>query len=321
MARSLSQLLPAPKEAVRCAEHARSIAADPGGTAIRADRIVLVATPLPWPKPALHHPLLNSLREVLASSSTPTRLLASLAAVHPSAGDDTEVTVYQRVNGSATEQRYQVANTDQLVDLGRALIAADTIWLERHLIGSADPARPAVLICTQGSHDVCCGSEGSRLAEKLEAEPDLTVHRVSHTGGHRFAPTAMTLPDGRMWANLDFDLVARILAAPIDDAGAGGAGDLASRCRGWWGADVGPAQVAERAVFAEQGWAFNHEQRQVTVGEVVDGMIPCTVLTTSVRWRVEVVEGRTVPTIACRQPGGLPAKPSHEYDVVSLRLT
>ena len=317
MARSLDQLLPAPDEVIRCADYSRSIAVDPGGTAIRADRIVVVATPLPWPKPALAHSLLADLRAVLASSPTPIRLLAAVPTAHPSAGDGIEVTVYDRIDGSAAERRYRVANTEQLVDLGRAVMAAEARTLERRLVGSDDPARPTVLICTQGSHDVCCGSEGSRLAGRLETVPGLIVHRVSHTGGHRFAPTAMTLPDGRMWADLDVDRVATILAADKDRAG--DLDELVPRCRGWWGAETGPAQVAERAVFAEQGWAFNHEQRHVAVGEAVEGTIQCTVTTPSVQWLVEVAEGRAIPAIACRQPGGLPAKPGVEYEVVSLR--
>ena len=65
----------------------------------------------------------------------------------------------------------------------------------------------AVLICTQGSHDVCCGSEGTRLAADFEAvlrayssqsddvadnlptsTGQVTVYRVSHTGATGLPP-------------------------------------------------------------------------------------------------------------------------------------
>ncbi len=46
-----------------------------------------------------------------------------------------------------------------------------------------------------------------------------------------------------MWAGLDTASVTQIL----DHSGAAMA--LGPRCRGWWGADTGPAQAAERAAF------------------------------------------------------------------------
>ena len=160
--------------------------------------------------------------------------------------------------------------------------------------------RDRVLICTQGSHDVCCGSEGARFAAEAETIPDLTVYRVSHTGGHRFAPTAMTLPDGRMWAHLDLDLLGSILSRSAAPA------EIADRCRGWWGAAPGPDQIAERAVFAQLGWSFNDRDRTVAT-ESVDGVSVCRVTAGNESWVVTVAIDRYLPTIACRQPGGLPA--------------
>jgi hypothetical protein len=328
MERSLSPLLPGPDEAVRCAQHARSIGVDPGGTAIRADRIVLVGVPAPWPKPALDHARLSGLRAELASSLVPTRLLATAPSDDAPDGAGTgagiEVTVFDRVGPSARQRRFLVEGEADLVALGRALARSrpeaspgtspgDTTSA-RGPVDDLLPAPRAILICTQGSHDVCCGSEGARLAADLDAVDDLDVYRVSHTGGHRFAPTAMTLPDGRMWAGLDPDRVAHILAATGDVV------ELAALCRGWWGAEVGPAQVAERAVFAAEGWALDQVERRVTVdGEWDGGSIGCTVVTGEASWEVRVAEGRTVPTIACRQPGGQPAKLGPEYEVVSIR--
>ena len=83
---------------------------------------------------------------------------------------------------------------------------------------------------------------------------------------------------------------------------------------------MGPAQVAERAVFAAQGWGFDQARRQVTTDDESNGgPIGFTIVTEEATWEVRVAEGRAVPTIACRQPGGLPAKPGREYEVVSIR--
>jgi hypothetical protein len=160
-----------------------------------------------------------------------------------------------------------------------------------------------VIVCTQGSHDTCCGAEGTRLASVLElARPDLTLYRVSHTGGHRFAPSVLTLPDGRMWAHPTADDIVAIIDRSLPP------GEVAEQCRGWWGAPTGAAQAAEVAVFGTQPWEWDERERSVTVdgGRAV-------VESEGERWTVEVSIERLVPAIACRTEGGLPAKVSPEF--------
>ncbi len=338
---------------LRCAEHARRIAVDPGGTAIRADRIVLVAAPLPWPKPALDHPAVRPVAEALRGTAVPTRVLAFVpdgpatgGAGHAAeAHDGATLVVYEREGASAVERRYRTTGPTDAAALVRALAEGDHsdrgAAVLSGLVAEYRPARPAVLVCTQGSHDVCCGSEGTRLAGELQARIDATaaaaggpdqavqLYRVSHTGGHRFAPTAMTLPDGRMWAGLTVARVDAILGRAD-----GALAELAPACRGWWGADEGPAQVAERAVLAARGWSLDSLDRRVGVVEQPDGRFLATVSVADgavsggsvnsqnggqgERWEVELAEGRSVPTIACRQPGGLPAKSAREHDVLTV---
>ena len=332
MTTSLDQLLPGPEASLRCADHARGIHVDPGGTAIRVDRVICVDTPAPWPKPALSHELLSPLATVLADDPVPTRLLAASGPGFgaPSSDGGVAVVLYRRLATATHQQRFRVTDADDLAAWGVALGAADATgdpalldpWAE----GPAIAAGPAVLICTQGSHDVCCGSDGVRFAAEAEAVAgDVDVYRVSHTGGHRFAPTAMTLPDGRMWADFDLDALRAV------GAEAGAVDDVIDRCRGWWGADTGPAQVAERAVLAEVGWDLNHRARTVTVEASAstsepapsgrpDGAVAVLVTADDDTWRVVVTPGRKVPSIACRQPGGLPAKEGREYDVVSIEV-
>ena len=127
----------------------------------------------------------------------------------------------------------------------------------------------------------------------------------------------MTFPDGRMWAGLDLADVETLFDAGRE------LGALADRCRGWWGADKGHGQVAERAVLGLVGRELDQMDRTVTVEPVVDagiegGVCRCTVTAGDRSWVVEVGVGREVPTIACRQPGGLPAKTGLEYEVLAL---
>ena len=320
---SLDHLLPDAGDVVRCADHARRIAIDPGGTAIRADRVVLVETGLPWPKPVFDHPTMRELDPLFKSSPRATRLLACQPDDQPS----TSIWVFDRLDGAGPnhptmtrERRFAVSSPDELLELGGCL-AAETSG-DQPTSGAVQPtfdgamAEPAVLICTQGSHDVCCGSDGARLAiagENLSLPPGAAsprIFRVSHTGGHRFAPTAMTLPDGRMWAYLGPDMLADILTGSGDPA------QLAQYCRGWWGAERGSAQMAERAVFEQVGFTLDHLRRTVT--QVGPGSYVVAVDDSDgdgepASWSVDVAVLREVPTISCRQPGGQPIKTALEY--------
>lgn len=313
---TLDDLLPRPDQSPRCAPFAREIGLDPGGSGLYVDLVLLVDVPLPWPKPVGTHPLLHGVMELTEGSPIRTRLLAS---VPPGAGHDDSNTIrvvgYRRHGGSGIRGCYAVPDHGALVELVGALASDDEATAARFVVREDDPPSSALLLCTQGSHDVCCGSEGVRLAEQLDAElsNDVELHRVSHTGGHRFAPTAMTLPDGRMWAYLERPQVAQLLerSASPDEVG--------RNSRGWWGAPVGFGQMAERAVFMRQGWEWSDEDRTVEVFESDDATSArCVVTAGEQAWDVEVVVARTVPTIACRAAGGLPAKPGKEYRVTSV---
>ena len=335
-------LLPAGDAAPRCAAHAAGIGADPGGTAIEADAVALVEAPLPWPKPVFANGLLAGLSSMMDLQVGPTRVLA----VAPAGGrvqrngtpSKVPVVLHWRSGAGTQSACFEAGGADGLRELFahlREQSPAEPVPQGTRFAsaGCAENER-AVLICTQGSHDVCCGSEGTRLAADFEAvlrayrdadvnEPyagaptaggRVAVYRVSHTGGHRFAPTAMTLPDGRMWAGIEAGEIAAILDQTAD------ASAVAPRCRGWWGAPTGPAQVAERAVFAQVGWPLEAMTRDVRLRRAADAWEVDVVAAEAGRvWTATVREHRTVPTIACRAMGGLPAKGATEFIATEVR--
>lgn len=330
---ALDHLLPGADESPKCTEFRRALDIDPAGTAISADRLLLVEAPLPWPKPVFGHHRLTAIHNALKESSVDagavtTRLLATVSSPaheHIESNDKINVTVFDRLeSGLAYRQRLYGAETeDDLSALTDALITGtdDSTWL-RH---DSTTVEPAILVCTQGSHDICCGSEGTRFAQAMEQRGEVAVYRVSHTGGHRFAPTALTLPGGRMWADLTVSSAEEIFGRAILP-GSGAFEAAVGACRGWWGAATGPAQVAEREVLRLSGWDTDVAKRTVevtaapsSVKEQVDGQ--STELSVSIeestQWNIVVEQSRAVPTIACHQPGGLPAKPGREYRVVS----
>ena len=295
--------LPAVGESVLCADFARAQRLDPRGTGLAPDVLVVVEVPEPWPKPVRAHPELVDLCRAAAEHPERVRLLAAL----PHDPHRRRVIAFRPAPGGMTRAERE---------LGGDPMAALTAALAEETTPVTTTSGPrTVLICTQGSHDVCCGTRGAALADRIvAADPELEVMRVSHTGGHRFAPTAMTLPDGRMWAYLDAGALVGILDRSTPAA------EAARSCRGWWGARGARSQVAETAVLAEVGWDLDSVARSTTVDGPEDGDAATTVTVDSGlgRWTVAVEPGRLVATVSCGAPGGLPAKQAREWRVVGI---
>lgn len=302
----MSISLPLEAESVLCRDFARQNDVDPGGTALAPDVVVLVEVPEPWPKPVGKHDALQTLVGVAQAQPEQIRLLAAVP--HDAAAP--RVIALRPAPGGMLRAERPLGHSPTSSLLA---VLAESDPLEVSVSGAS--AR-TMLVCTQGSHDVCCGTHGSLFADSLEvARPDVEVFRVSHTGGHKFAPTAMSLPDGRMWAYLTNELAAEIANRNGDPAA------LAAICRGWWGAPTGPAQVAERAVFALVGFPLDELDRSVSVEESGGGQSTRVSVQVATgdngvdTYDVEVSMGREVPTIACDMPGGQPVKPGREWVV------
>jgi hypothetical protein len=175
-----------------------------------------------------------------------------------------------------------------------------------------------VLVCTHGSRDVCCGADGMRLHGELVALdlPDLRVWRTSHTGGHRFAPTALTFPDGRAWAWLDPDRVRGIVDRSLPAAEAAGHDRGCTAFPDPW------AQAAESAVLAAEGWGWLDRPREVAVEEVADDHRRVLVAAAGPggpRYEAEVALVRTVAVPDCGQPLEEARKSSPDLEVTALR--
>ena len=64
---------------------------------------------------------------------------------------------------------------------------------------------PLWLVCTNSSRDACCALVGRPLVSDLvglTASAGVQLLESSHLGGHRFAPTAMSLPSGYVFGRL-----------------------------------------------------------------------------------------------------------------------
>ena len=126
-----------------------------------------------------------------------------------------------------------------------------------------------LLVCTHGTVDAACAKFGFPLYRTLregQASDHLRVWRVSHFGGHVFAPTLIDLPTGHLWA-----YIGEAQAAPL----ATRSGDV-GRCAGTTGAGRGSLPVsskaAERDLWQRYGWAWfdYHKDGRIVVESAAD---------------------------------------------------
>jgi hypothetical protein len=240
----------------RCSPALRALGVEPNGTAPLRTSFLLVESPLPWPRDIGDDPALAPLAEATRSASERGERWRLQALVPDVPTEARRVIAYTLPNGSF--DRYERRE---------AVVAADDVAGVIALL-VREPNSPSVvrddedadlLVCTHGRHDVCCGAAGTALWKELVADSGLPsgvhVWRTSHTGGHRFAPTAIHLPTGTCWAWLDAETVKHVLRrdAPF--------GDVSAFYRGSCALASVEEQVVERAVLERVGWSWLDHRR------------------------------------------------------------
>lgn len=244
-----------------CSVVSKNNGEDPIGSATPFGRCLAVEVAPPWAT------------DVTRSSRFPTELLEALenarehgldkfVALHPDPGYSREghVRVMHLSGGegpfAAYEKEEFVVPYGELVGLVRALFGggSDPSHLERYRLDDGLRVRD-LLVCTHGRRDAACGKLGYGIYETLRRRyadasgERIRVWRVSHLGGHRFAPTLLDLPEGRLWGHLEpwalENLVLR--RGPVSE--------LRPFYRGWAGM-MFYEQIVEREVFVREGWAW-----------------------------------------------------------------
>jgi hypothetical protein len=250
----------------RCAGFARSEGLDPAGTAGSYRGVVMVDLPLPWPREITEHPALAPVASALKSAGL--RVQGVVPAPAQALGRRHLVS-FVRPDGPFAGYRavaWSLADRDLAAAVAAlaASVAADGATgvsagpAER--VAEGDEAGRHVLVCTHGKRDACCGTLGTRLAMALPGlGTGVHVWRTSHTGGHRFAPTALLLPEGTAWAYLDLDTLVGIADRTLDIDEAG------RRYRGCTGLDGPEVQAAEREALRAVGWSWLDHRRTGTV--------------------------------------------------------
>lgn len=112
-----------------------------------------------------------------------------------------------------------------------------------------------LMVCVHGNEDVACARFGYPIYEKLRKEyapacgGQLRVWRVSHFGGHQFAPTLVDLPVGHCWGHLEPEALDCLVYRNEPVA------SLRPFYRGWAGL-TRFEQIVEREIWMQEGWKW-----------------------------------------------------------------
>lgn len=238
---------------------------DPVGTAADVDTVVLLEIPLPWREdiydaPGVLPAELFRLYDLWAEryrAGQPYSQYALMIAPDKaySRPGFRRVLRFLRPPGLASRferLEYQVPESELGV-LTWALFedAAALERLEPYRVHGGDVRD--LLVCTHGTVDAACAKFGFPLYRTLRnghAGDALRVWRVSHFGGHVFAPTLIDMPTGHFWA-----YIGQEQAAPLATR-SGDVRALRGHYRGVAGLPPGFVQAAEREMWQHYGWVW-----------------------------------------------------------------
>ncbi len=301
---TIVDVAPETEAPLRCAPWTKEQGVDPIGSMGTQRAFLFIEWPLPWPHDLGEIEELGALRPELGAVG------CRLQGLVPLDDDRRRVIYYWRDEGPFTRYsaRELVVGPDAAVDAARRLLA-----------GEGEPVtRRQVMVCTHGRRDRCCGSLGTALAMELLADAEVlgaetVARRTSHTGGHRFAPTALVFPEGTGWAFADADLLATVVNRQ------GAAADVAPFYRGGAGLASSRVQVLERAVLAEVGWDLLDRPRIGSEGP--DGAVRLEVEGPDgvEVWEGRVRDGRVLPVPECGAPMAAARKQNTEFVLEDLR--
>lgn len=257
-------------EKLRCAPFHLGTGADPIGSAGSYDAFLCVEVPLPWQHDISEHEPYRSLGATASIAGADRRSWRPQGLVpRGDTGGLTRVIAMEQPSqrdGMAGPYRRREwwVEPAQVLALSTALVGGDRREVSSFDVDLVDVPDGVVdlFVCTHGRRDVCCGGMGTvlhgALAEELAEDPTVRLWRVSHTGGHRFAPTALTFPDGYGWAHLDLELALQLVRRD------GPVGQLLDHCRGVSSLSGPAAQVADREALAANGWDWCRAHRTAT---------------------------------------------------------
>jgi hypothetical protein len=250
-----------------CSLCARQAGLDPAGHAHGYEQVLAVEIPLPWPESMyeqagiLPQELVDFRKLLIEAYQRGEPLRRSAYAIAPDAAysrpGHRRVISYKRPEGlfATFEQHEYLVPEDDCGRLCWALLVDQTA-----LPGFAahrQPLRGArdLLVCTHGAVDAACAKFGFPIYRQLRRLADqsggrLRAWRVSHFGGHVFAPTLLDMPEFRYWGYIEREQAELLVHRQ------GSTALLRDHYRGWAGLRSPLLQVAERELLVRYGWPW-----------------------------------------------------------------
>ncbi|OCQ91941.1 sucrase ferredoxin [Nostoc sp. MBR 210] len=243
-----------------CSDYARQVGEELIGSATNYETYILVECPPPWTTEAFNSRWvpknLQLLIEEITRAKLPIRFLLIANDVSHKA-DETTLLIYQKKHGLShgyCKYEFHLPNIELVAGVVKKWLAHSTTDYQVYTDATRD-----ILVCTHGSHDKCCARYGNPFYfHAAHTVADLQLDNVrlwksSHFGGHRFAPTAIDLPEGRYYGVLDQETFQAILTHTGDIH------CLEKVYRGW-GILPTQLQVLERQLILHHGWDwFNYK--------------------------------------------------------------
>jgi hypothetical protein len=240
-----------------CAIASREAREDITGSAPTHSIYVLIEHPYTWAAKEFESkmipPNLKAWIETINQSKLPIRFL--LFRGESSRPPRTRVIIFHQPAGQIRgycKRELEVETIDQVMPLLQHALRKLELGID---CGNA--ARD-IFVCTHGSHDRCCARFGypfyrqaCTIVQKMNARSldPVRIWQVSHIGGHRFAPTLVTFPDGRYYGALDEAAFSAIVQR------VGEIQCLQQVYRGW-GILPQPIQAMEKEIILQQGWKW-----------------------------------------------------------------
>ncbi|MEO7754120.1 MAG: sucrase ferredoxin [Terracoccus sp.] len=199
------------------------------GTAARAGFFVLLEQPGPWGRDAARDshldPQVGAELDARCGAAGGRFMLIRRPGGHPARDRPHRVLVAWTGGGTSARGSSgpvapwllgaDLAHPGELLTMDWAALSRGSRSLVAASLPSAEEVAPTLLVCTNGRRDVCCAVRGRPLAAAAARLAPGRAWEVSHTGGHRFAPTAVLLPWGQTYARLDEESVEWVLGAAL----------------------------------------------------------------------------------------------------------
>ncbi|WP_031508790.1 sucrase ferredoxin [Streptomyces megasporus] len=275
-----------------CSAASRALSEPLAATAATARTWLLVEQPGPWGAKALGHSRLDpdlgrALEEAAAGTGVRVALIRRPGR-HPDHHGPSRHRVYlaHTLPGRSWVRTGVLSDPEVLRDLDMAALG------EGDHGGVWEPytGDPLALVCTNGRRDRCCALLGRPLAAELVASDAGEVWEITHLGGHRFAPTLLTLPHGYTYGRLGGHAVKDVL----DGVRHGRVVTTGCRGRSAWGRPGQAADLAVRELTGETG--ADALTVSATEGAAPEWSVTVTRLDGR-SWRVTVVEDADVPPL------------------------